>query len=375
MTNLDIATPAIAVAAASIVNIIGDLALTTQYGIQGAAVATALATVTSCAILLRKVRKTTDEWKVKQEELERGTDTTTNDNDFTTKEVAATDEEKMLSLISAEATETRIESLERKHIEHERNIDATNSSNNNGDGSKRIPFCSIPDKISMINLFKVAGPIFFVMMAKVVCYNVLTIRATTFGIVSLASHNIMMRVFFFFACFGDSLSQAGQSFYPQVDEKVRGKLIKRLFCISAFVGVFNNQVSQLILTRLGRFFAQDTRIVETMAQHAPWVGFAVLLHPFIMFLEGTVLAKRDLFFMVGTYSLSTLLHLSLVFSPFASTFSGLWRSLFVFQAMRLTQFAFRVWYKSRAEAAGNISSSSNSSVGNAEQEMSPAPLL
>jgi len=350
--------------------------LTTQYGIQGAAVATALATVTSCAILLRKVRKTTNEWKVKQEELERGTDTTdTTTNDFTTKEVATTNEATISSLTSTEATETTIESSERKHIEHERNADVTNNNNNNGDGSKSIPFCSIPDKVSMINLFKVAGPIFFVMMAKVVCYNVLTIRATTFGIVPLASHNIMMRVFFFFACFGDSLSQAGQSFYPQVDEKVRGKLIKRLFCISAFVGVSNNQVSQLILTRLGRFFAQDTSIVATMAQHAPWVGFAVLLHPFIMLLEGTVLAKRDLVFMVGTYSLSTLLHLSFVFSPFASTFSGLWRSLFVFQVLRLTQFAFRVWYKSRAKAANNTSNSNNSFIGNAELEMSPPPPL
>ena len=114
--------------------------------------------------------------------------------------------------------------------------------------SDHIPFWSLPNKASMIDLFKLAGPIFFVMMAKVACYNVMTIRATNFGIVPLASHNIMMRIFFFFACFGDSLSQAAQSFYPQVSKKMRGKLIKRLFYIASAVGICNFNMSQLILS-------------------------------------------------------------------------------------------------------------------------------
>eukprot|EP00536_Pseudo-nitzschia_multiseries_P011094 jgi/Psemu1/326311/estExt_fgenesh1_pg.C_3620006 len=280
LANLDITTPAVAVAAASIVNIIGDLALSPIYGIQGAAVATALATVTSCLVLLRKV--------------------------------------------------------------------------------------------AMINLFKLAGPIFFVSMSKVLCYNVMTVRATTFGIVPLASHNIMLRVFFFFACFGDSLSQAAQSFCPQVAEKARGKLIRRLFCIAAFVGAFNNQASRLILTKYGRFLTHDSRIIEMMAHHAPWVGLGVLLHPFILLLEGAVLANRDLVFLVGTYTITVLLHLSFVFSPVSSTFWGLWRALFGFQVIRLVQFAARIWFKSIALARRR---NRDVSVGNAEQEGIPAPPL
>ncbi len=296
MTTLDVITPAIAVAAASVINIIGDLALSPRYGIQGAAIATAIATVASCAILLRKVRKTTNMWKAKQNELEKAT----NDDE----------------------------------------------SNNYRD----IPFWSIPDKKSLIDLFKLAGPIFFVMMSKVACYNLMTVRATTFGIVPLASHNIMMRVFFFFACFGDSLSQAAQSFYPQVDKKARGKLIKRLFCIASFIGLSNNVMSRGILSKFGRFLTKDQRIIETMSTYCPWVGFAVLLHPFIMLLEGTVLAKRDLIFMIGSYAVTSVLHFGFVFSPAASTFAGLWRALFGFQFIRLVQFAARVWQQSRETA-------------------------
>jgi Na+-driven multidrug efflux pump len=343
LTTLDIATPAIAVAAASIVNIIGDLALSPRYGIQGAAIATALATVTSCCILLRKVRKTTNLWKTKQYELEKATSTT--------------EEGTTTAATAAEITITAA---------------VTSSSQNEGietETKNDIPFWSIPDKASLIDLFKLAGPIFFAMMVKVACYNVMTIRATNFGIVPLASHNIMMRIFFFFACFGDSLSQAAQSFYPQVDKKVRGKLIKRLFWIASFVGLSNNLCSRQILSRFGRFLTKDSRIIELMATHASWVGFAVLLHPFIMLLEGTVLAKRDLVFMIGSYTITSLLHFGFVFSPVASTFAGLWRALFGFQLIRLVQFAIRVWQQSRATRENG------SSVGSNEQDGLPVPPL
>jgi Na+-driven multidrug efflux pump len=339
LTTLDIATPAIAVAAASIVNVIGDLALSPRYGIQGAAIATALATVSSCSILLRKVRKTTNLWKTKQYELDKSTTTT----------------EEVATIAETTTTAAVTSSLQNEGIVTETNND--------------IPFWSIPDKASLIDLFKLAGPIFFVMMSKVACYNVMTIRATNFGIVPLASHNIMMRIFFFFACFGDSLSQAAQSFYPQVNKKVRGKLIKRLFWIASFVGLSNNFCSRQILSRFGRFLTKDSNIIELMAKHAPWVGFAVLLHPFIMLLEGTVLAKRDLIFMICSYTITSLLHFGFVFSPVASTFAGLWRALFGFQLIRVVQFAIRVWQQSRATRENG------SSVGSNDQDGLPVPPL
>jgi Na+-driven multidrug efflux pump len=227
--------------------------------------------------------------------------------------------------------------------------DACNGSRNVED----VPFFSLPNKSAMIDLMKLAGPIFFVMMGKIACYSVLTVRATSFGVLPLATHNIMMRVFFFFACFGDSLSQAAQSFYPQVAKNKRGELIKRLFYLSLAVGLCNNQMSQLILKQLGKFLTKDASIIQMMSQYSSLVGLAVLLHPFIMLFEGTVLAKRDLVFMVGMYILTGILHFGHVFSPVASSFMGLWRALFVFQFIRLLQFAVRVWDVSRKEKASD----------------------
>jgi Na+-driven multidrug efflux pump len=316
LTILDTKTPAMAVAVASIVNIVGDLILSPIWGIQGAAVATAMATTTSCAILVRKVRKVVAEWKRKQQ--------------------------------IQQAKEAYFKNAAGQEGTNDTTMSATASiSSSAGDDS--IPFFSLPNKAAMIDLMKLAGPIFFVMMSKIACYSVLTVRATSFGVLPLATHNIMMRVFFFFACFGDSLSQATQSFFPQVSQKVRGKLIKRLFYLSAAVGVSNLQFSQLILKQFGRVLTKDSRIIQMMAQYSPFVGLAVFLHPFIMLLEGTVLAKRDLVFMTAMYVGTGLLHFAHVFSPAAASFMGLWRSLFVFQLIRLIQFAVRVWGTSRRE--------------------------
>ncbi|KAL3907640.1 MAG: hypothetical protein SGILL_008790 [Bacillariaceae sp.] len=325
LTILDTKTPALAVAVASLVNIVGDLILSPMWGIQGAAVATAMATTASCVILVNRVRKVVAGWKVKQQVQETKKEFLSKKND----DVVDPQLEAGAEALAATA------------------VDGSNKETN--DDVDDVPFFSLPNKSAMIDLFKLAGPIFFVMMGKIACYSVLTVRATSFGVVPLATHNIMMRVFFFFACFGDSLSQAAQSFYPQVAKKNRGELIKRLFYLSAAVGLCNNQLSRLILKQFGKFLTKDASIIQMMGQYSPYVGLAVLLHPFIMLFEGTVLAKRDLVFMVGMYVLTGLLHFGHVFSPVSSSFMGLWRALFVFQGIRLVQFAARVWDTSRKE--------------------------
>lgn len=322
LTTLDVATPAIAVAAASIVNVIGDLILSPAYGIQGAAVATAMATVASCLILVRKVQKTTTEWKNKAEKYDR----------------------------------------------IYQSVPATTASSDTED----VPFWSLPDKKSTIDLVKVAAPIFFVMIAKVACYNVMTIRAANFGMVALASHNIMMRVFNFFGCFGDSLSQAAQSFYPQVSKNLRRELVKRLIYIACLVGLFNISMSRLVLNNFGRFISKDANIIGLMAKHWHWVGYSTLLQAFIQVFEGTLLAKRDLVYMGGAYLVTTLLHFGVVFSPYSSTFMGLWRTLLTFQSMRFAQFTIRVWMKSWEKKRKN---NSNDSIIEQLEGMPAAPPL
>jgi Na+-driven multidrug efflux pump len=318
LATLDMRTPALAVVVASIVNIIGDLALSPRWGIQGAAVATAMATVSSCLILVAKVRRKTREWKQKQE---------------------AEEEEEVLLTTMVKGPKTQvvdgaIELLPPNDsiIQNQKYDDTTTVKESTTDAvngeaiettktspTRDIPFFSLPDKSAMVDLFKLAGPIFFVMMGKIACYSIMTVKATNFGIVPLAAHNIMMRVFFFFSCFGDSVSQAAQTFFPQVAKKGRGVLEKRLFYLSSILGLFVSQFSALILRQFGGYLTKDAEIIKLMADYSSYVGAAVLLHPFIMVLEGTILAKRDLLFLVGMYVSTMALHFRFVFSPISAT--------------------------------------------------------
>ena len=372
---LDTKTPAIAVVVASLINLVGDLLLSPKWGIQGAAVATAMATVSSSMILVRQVRKRTQEWKELQQtaEQERNAmtekETTKTTTATTTTTTATTDSESTSASLenrtslptivvdgSIELVGEQPSQPEKQNLSKKQNAQASVNKKEEDD----IPFWSLPDRKSLLELFSLAGPIFFVMMGKTVCYSILTIRATQFGIVPLAAHNIMMRVFFFFSCFGDSLSQATQTFIPQVHWKGRGKLLKRLFVLSTGVGLFISLSSHFILGKLGRFLTKDAAIVQQMAAYAPYVGGAIVLHPFIMLLEGAILAKRDLMFLVGMYLCTMIVHLRMVLST--KSFQGLWQVFVFFQAFRLCQFAGRFVQEQRRQRREPMDATLSSSL-------------
>ena len=355
LTTLDTVTPAIAVAVASIVNIVGDLLLAPKFGIQGAAIATALATVSSCLILTNKVRKTTNEWKQYQEEQEENQKA----NTITTVVDGTVEFRRSSSVPSSSFTD---EKGEVPDDTKNREIAAKEENDNNlvqqpsvtpkkmkSSHSNDIPFFSLPDKKSVVDLVMLAGPIFFIMMSKIACYSIMTMRATNFGIIPLAAHNIMMRVFFFFSCSGDSISQAAQTFFPQVKKRDEGQLLRRLLYLAAAIGLCISNLSTTILGKFGSYLTKDASIIACMSTYAPWVGFAVFLHPFLMLVEGYIMAKRDFVFLVGMYVATTALHFGFTFSSISSSFLGLWRAFFVFQAIRLVQLTGRLFQKSRSD--------------------------
>jgi len=318
LATLDTRTPALAVLAASIINVIGDILLVAKFrmGLQGAAFATAAAGAASSFILLSKTKKKMNSWR----EL----------------------------------------SLQKM---------------------KLPSFISLPDPKSFVSLVKLAGPIFFVLLGKIVCYSSMTLRASDFEMMSLATHNIMLRVFFFFCTFGDAFSMAAQSFLPQVlygrnnDEskdsqdgsssksndselkaptrrdKYRAKqLLKRILFMASGMAFSNALLTKTLLQQCGSFFTNDPTILSLLASPGRvfYMMAAVFLHPIIMALEGSILATRDLGFLVSAYGATMAILLSLLHFA-TSSFTGVWRALFLFQVIRCTTFGWRVFNKTRVE--------------------------
>jgi Na+-driven multidrug efflux pump len=217
----------------------------------------------------------------------------------------------------------------------------------------------------------------------------MTITCTNFGVEALATHSIMMRLFFFFACFGDSLSQTAQSFLPAVlvqtadqdktikkrsrPESINGysssssnintvpanakvtapsdltRMIRRLLTLGVWIGILNSQASTFIVRRCGHFVTSDIAITSLMKQHSNFMGLSLLVHPFIMLLEGIVLANRDYRTLLITYATTMAMHFTIL-SNFSHSFPAVWRTFFLFQCTRLSLYSFRVfkwWWSAR----------------------------
>lgn len=306
LATLDTRTPAMAVLAASVINIVGDVVLVAKIGmgLRGAAMATAGAGAISSYILVQEAKKKVDKWK---------------------------------SSLPPE---------------------------------QRRPFISLPDLKSFGALAKLAGPIFFVIVGKLVCYSAMTLKTSDFGMFSLATHNVMLRIFFFFCTFGDSFSLAAQSFLPKVlfgaDEEARtmnrdpthnttsssktgfSLMLRRLFLLASAMAVTNSFVAKNIMEKGGAFFTNDVTILSLLSdpKRVFYMMGSVLLHPFIMTMEGSILAIRDLGFLVGAYGF-TMTFMLLLLKFGTSSFTDVWRALFIFQAIRSITFGSRVTYKSR----------------------------
>lgn len=359
---LDTTTPAIAVGVASIVNIVGDWFLAPHYGIQGAALATALATVSSCLILVRQVRRRTNEWKKLQEKEEESLPTTKVSTTTAAATTGSPPSTPKTRIVNGAIEFTDQYTSAQDQIDSEQQQQSQRRVKKTWFGKKSvsstdIPFSSLPDRKSFLELVGLAGPIFIIMMLKVACYSIMTVQATRFGITPLAAHNIMMRFFFFFACFGDSISQATQTFFPQtINPLLKTKLFKRLFLLSLSVGAMISHASHFILTNLGKYLIQDDGILKAMATYAPYMAGALFLHPLVMLMEGTVLARRDLMILVGMYIFTMTVHCGWVLNGVLTTnLAGLWRAFLGFQFLRLIQFTSRVvqwwWQTARTTTA------------------------
>jgi len=234
-----------------------------------------------------------------------------------------------------------------------------------------VPFLSLPNREAFVSLIQLAGPIFFVLIGKIMGYSSMTITAGSFGIAPLACHNVLMRVFFFFATCGDALSHSAQTFLPGLlyrkklheeamptsltttasnsdvnasknDSTNPRTLLKRLLLFSVGAGVFNSLAGRYIANSAGGTFTTDSSLVALMSRASPFMGLANFIHPITMTLEGSIIAGRDAGYLVGTYVFSLVLllsHLRYVCSEFVAVY----HALLLFQIVRIIQFGLRVW--------------------------------
>ena len=292
LAYLDTATSALTVLAATMTNIIGDFLLCVigNFGIRGAAAATAFAELVACSILLFKVRQRFI--KIRSEDRDKS-----------------------------------------------------------GTTSYQItPFVQFPDHAELVKLFKLGGPILFVILGELACQFITTLGATSCGVLSLATHNIILRIYLFFATFGDGLSATVQAFLPRflyenrTSPEEKEKSVKHLLTKLVVIGLGFSVMcgtATCLLTILGApLFTSNKAIVELIESTTLWLSSIFLLQPFNLLLEGGFTVLRDFPFLVVTYTTS-LTFLAIQMRLGAPSVANVWKGFFFFHIVRLIQFIFR----------------------------------
>ena len=358
LANLQSKAPLLAVAAASIVNISGDLLLS-SHGVVGAAIATALANISATAILLRSVRKQflkwrqneVDEWKAEQEthairqDLVADTDldvsqissiSTTPNLPNGTEPFVMEEEDKDASVLASAIME------EAPALEE---IESTSFRSQEDDQTKplvpaeppqAISFFSVPSRGSLFKLATISGPLCVNMWAKMASYAALTVKATSFGVVPLAAHNVLMRLFFFLGCFADAMGLSAQAFLPPtlypLDKVSFRAVMDRLRGVTGVVALMIGQAALFLVHQAGPFLARDGAMRAAMTSQASLLGWALFLHPLVVLSEGVAIGTRDFGNLMTSYATALAVHCFVLGS--AGSFGAVWKALVLFQSLR-----------------------------------------
>ncbi|CAM9851925.1 unnamed protein product [Ectocarpus sp. 6 AP-2014] len=260
-------------------------------------------------------------------------------------------------------------------------------------GERVYKFVELPSAEELKVFLNFAGPIAFALLGKVLCYSVMTLTVTAIGPLPLATHNVMLRVFFFFATFGEALSQTAQAFIPGQLARERSiksakkaaraaaaavagdaaaaedssadprlsparTMMRKVLILGVGVGSLNACVAGLVPLHLPHLFTNSLEVAAGMRSLTPLLSWSLLTHACVMGLEGILLARRRLGFLAGCYAINTVVLVSFMqwvrTWPATRGLHGAWMGLLLLQIIRrvLPLFGMHLlWLNRRSRVA------------------------
>lgn len=258
-------------------------------------------------------------------------------------------------------------------------------------GKRLYSFVALPSWQELKIFLDFAGPIAFALLGKVLCYSVMTLTVTAIGTIPLATHNVMLRVFFFFATFGEALSQTAQAFIPgqlarernikeaktaaraaaalagdatpaveiSIDPRLSPArtMMRKVLILGVGVGSLNACVAGLVPLHLPHLFTNSAEVTAAMRSLTPLLSWSLLTHACVMGLEGILLARRRLRFLAGCYAINTVVLVSFMqwvrTWPAARGLHGAWMGLFLLQTIRVAEFGGHLLWLNRRDRASS----------------------
>jgi len=224
----------------------------------------------------------------------------------------------------------------------------------------------VPERAVVRSFLTFAGPAFFAMAGKVVCYAMMSFAAAGAGTIALAAHQIGMQVFFLFSNAGDAISNTVQAFLPatlpprlrpdvdafppEARERRRGdldatrELILSAVKVAGLGGALNGLLAASISVVFGRAFTSSLEVLAEMQRVVPLMFASLLMHASVMVFEGCLFASRITQYLAWSYLASTVVFTVGMFAARSAGASlvAVWCTLFAYQVVRFVQFGWRV---------------------------------
>lgn len=228
---------------------------------------------------------------------------------------------------------------------------------------------TVPGMSALRDFLTFAGPGFFALLGKVICYSSMSYAAAAAGTLSLAAHQVVMQVFFFFCNIGDSISNTAQAFLPALFSKGKREatlqVIKSIFLVGSVIGLVDGMLAATVPVCFSGMFTSSLEVQQRMLSVAAYLVVSLALHANVVALEGVLFAARESRYLALAYAASTTVFTAamVVARNFSPTLFTVWSALVLYQVVRLLQFGFKVAAITAIPPSSSSSSSSSTSEG------------
>jgi putative MATE family efflux protein len=218
---------------------------------------------------------------------------------------------------------------------------------------KSSPEQRMKHKVSSRSFLGFAAPVVTLILGKLAAFGMMThVAAALPGEAALASHQIVLSLFFFISPFLEVLSQTAQTFLPayaieQTPQfKLEGrKLAARLLRLGMIAGLIIATIAASIPYLFPMILTNDALIQSSVRPLALPLLLGGLLTAPVAISEGVLLARRELKYLASVYVFSTI---AFPFGLFKLKTSGgpvsnVWYGFVLFQMFRALCFTGKIW--------------------------------
>mmetsp|Transcript_4261 Transcript_4261/g.8154 ORF Transcript_4261/g.8154 Transcript_4261/m.8154 type:complete len:551 (-) Transcript_4261:15-1667(-) len=208
-------------------------------------------------------------------------------------------------------------------------------------------------KVTSKVFLRFAAPVLTLILGKIAAFGMMThVAAALPGEAALASHQLVLSLFFFLSPFLEVISQTAQTFLPQYYVENSEEFLKEAQSLAARLlklGVSIGGVIALLAASIPRFFpfilTNDPLVQASVKPLALPLFLGGLLTAPVAVSEGVLLARRELKYLACVYMLSTI---AFPFGLFKLKYSGgpvsnVWFGFVFFQMFRAACFTGKLW--------------------------------